>query len=389
MSSDLKPLYQPFTLGGGSSVQLKNRFIMTALSRSRAIPDFVPNAVNLEYYIQRARGGVGMIIAEGSFTSPQGPQFPYNPGLWNDAQVAGWRKVVDAVHQEGVPIFAQLLHVGRAARKDHPSLGNVPVVAPSAIRNRGGAPFYHIPGAQGCDTPTAIPDPWAVVEEFKKAAANAKAAGFDGVEINAGQGWLLHQFLDSGANVRTDIWGGPIENRARFPLEVIKAALEVFGKGGVGVKLSPAAGQNDTGMPLDETIATFKYFLEQIDQLGLAYICLVRYDPFLDIKIDGEWRGTNHDVLPTYRQFITKTPVMLNAGLQPSEAAEFISSSKVDLAGFGMQWILNPDLAKRLEKGVTLNGFNKLRPDKLYWGKYDATEDEMRVGYTDYEQANL
>ncbi|TFL03469.1 hypothetical protein BDV98DRAFT_564261 [Pterulicium gracile] len=377
------PLFQPFSVGG---LELKNRVVMTALSRSRSIPDAVPTALNAEYYAQRAKGGAGFIISEGAFTSPQGSPWPFYPGIWNDAQVEGWKKVVDAVHKEGVPIFAQIMHLGRAAHKDHPTFGTVPVVAPSAIRNRGGVPFRHIPGSEGCTTPTAIDDPLTVLEEFKTALNNAKKAGFDGVEINVGQGWLLHQFLDSTANTRTDAYGSSIPARARFPLEVINAGLTVFGKGRVGVKISPGAGQNDTGMPLDETIATFKYLLEQIDGLGLAYICLVSYDPFLDIKIDGEWRGTKHDIYETYRPFISSTPVMLNGGLKPDDAITHLqaSTNKIDLAAFGIQWILNPDFVNRLEKGTPLNGFDKLRYDKLYFSKYEGTEEEAREGYTDY-----
>ncbi|KAJ8077586.1 hypothetical protein AAF712_009067 [Marasmius tenuissimus] len=246
MSSSVAPLFQPLQIG---PLNLRNRIVMSALTRSRSIGEgLVPNEVNVEYYKQRAAGGAALIVSEGTLVSRQGTEWPHVPGIWTEEQVQGWKKVTDAVHAEGSLIFAQIWHVGRVAHPDAPEQkkAGYPVYAPSAVSARGGK-FRFLPGEPGYTTPTEIDDPSKLVEQFKLGAKNAKAAGFDGVEVHGANGYLVHQFLDSTVNKRTDKWGGSVENRARFALEVVKAAIEVWGPNRVAIKLSPTGGYNDMG----------------------------------------------------------------------------------------------------------------------------------------------
>jgi len=257
-----------------------------------------------------------------------------------------------------------------------------PVYAPSAISARGGK-FRHLPGQPGYVTPTAIKDPTILVEQFKQAATNAKDAGFDGVELHGANGYIVHQFLDNTSNHRTDEWGGSRENRSRFGLEVLKALTTVFGSN-VGIKLSPAGGYNDIGMPLQETLDTYSYFITEADKLNLAYFTLVRYTPAFDAEYDGVRRGTNHDILESYRPYIKNAKLVLNAGILPEEGEALVASGKVDAVGIGFNWITHPDLAKRVQHGKPLNNI----PDipRLQTKEGDE-EDTWSKGYTDYPVA--
>ncbi|KAF5368684.1 hypothetical protein D9757_010221 [Collybiopsis confluens] len=373
-------LLEPIQLG---SLVLRNRVFMSALTRNRSVPTSIPNSVNLEYYKQRAKSA-GLIITEGTLISQQGTEWPHAPGLWNKEQVAGWKKITDAVHAEGSFIFAQLWHLGRVSHPDAPEqkTSGLPVYAPSAIAARGGK-FRFLPGGPGYVTAT-IDDPTQLLDAFEKAAINAKEAGFDGVELHGSNGYLVHQFLDSTSNLRTDSWGGSIENRSRFGLEALKRLIRVFGNDRVGIKLSPAGGYNDMGMPLEETIETFGHFISEAEKLGIAYFTLVRYVDALDPVIDGERRGTFHDILATYAPLIKKAQVFSNGGFTPEEAADFVKSGQASGIFFGMSWITHPDLAKRLKYGKPLNN----APDfKTLYGKYYAPEEEQRHGYVDYPEA--
>ncbi|KAG8901049.1 hypothetical protein FRB99_005591 [Tulasnella sp. 403] len=260
MSSSAQPsLSTPIKLG---DVELRNRNIMGSLTRNRSVPTTVPNEVNLEYYVQRGQSA-GLVMTEGTLTSPQGTNWPNAPGIWNKEQTDAWKKIVDEVHRVGGKTFCQLWHVGRIANND-------------------------MPEQKHSGRPTPLADPWTVIEEFRQAALNAKAAGFDGVELHSANGYLVHQFIDSTSNRRTDDWGGSIENRCRFGLEALKALTGVFGPGRVGVKINPAGGYNDMGMPLQETIDTFTYYIKEMLQMELAYVQFVRYSPALDPTFDGE-----------------------------------------------------------------------------------------------------
>lgn len=363
------------------SITIRNRVAMSALTRNRAL-NTVPNDIMAEYYEQRAAGGAGLIVTEGVLITRLGTEWAHAPGLWNKEQVTGWKKIVDTVHANGSYIYAQLWHVGRVAHPDAPEqkLAGTPVYAPSAIAARGGK-FRHIPGIPGYVTPTAVEDPWTIIAQFKEAATNAKEAGFDGVELHGANGYIVQQFLDNTSNKRTDQWGGSIKNRARFGLEALKVMIEVFGEN-VGLKINPAGGYNDMGMPLQETLDTYTYFVSEADKLGLAYITLVRYVAATDVEYDGKKRATVHDVLESYRPAIKNAKVLLNGAVTPKEGAELVAGGKVDGIVIGFNWITHPDLVKRVQHGKPLDNIPDIK--HLQAGKDDSA---LSVGYTDYPEA--
>jgi N-ethylmaleimide reductase len=261
-------LFQPVSLG---PYRLANRIVMAPLTRSRASEDGVPISLMAEYYAQRA--SAGLIIAEGTNISPQGRGYALTPGIYNDAQVVGWRQVIEAVHARGGRIFPQLWHVGRVS---HPSLqpGGVLPVAPSAIRPD--AKSFTKTGFQACITPRAlataeIPE---IVEQYRHAARNALDAGFDGVEIHAANGYLIEQFLRDSTNKRTDAYGGSRENRARLLLDVTEAVTRVCGGQRVGIRLSPVSPVNGADLDSDPA-ATYAHVVERLNAFGLAYIHVI------------------------------------------------------------------------------------------------------------------
>ncbi|PPQ80353.1 hypothetical protein CVT25_003636 [Psilocybe cyanescens] len=381
-----KSLFTPIQIG---SIILKNRVTMAALTRNRAVETY-PTELMKEYYVQRVNGGAGLIVTEGILVTRQGTEWPNAPGLWDTKHVAGWKDIVDAVHEVGGKLYAQVcllwliipLNFGRLSHPDaeQQKLAGVPVYGPSAISARGGK-FRTIPGAPGYVTPTAIDDPWTIIKQFKHAAVNAKEAGFDGVELHGANGYIVTQFLDNTSNLRTDQWGGSIENRSRFGLEVLKALVEVFGEN-VSVKLSPCGGYNDVGMPLQETLDTYSYFISEADKLKLSYFNLVRYAPSFDVEFDGVPRATKHDVLESYGHLIKNGKKLLNAGVTGEEGEELISASKLDAVSIGFNWITHPDLAKRIEHGKPLDN----APDIPHL-QTNKTSGDWATGYTDYPAA--
>ncbi|KAG7097193.1 hypothetical protein E1B28_004565 [Marasmius oreades] len=380
-STTLAPLFEPLKLG---SLSLRNRVVMSALTRNRSLPDTVPNSLNVEYYRQRARGGAGLILTEGTLITPQGSEWPYAPGIWSEEQVNGWKKVTSAVHEEGSLMFCQLWHLGRVSHPDAPEQkkAGVPVYAPSAIAARGGN-FRFLEGGPGYVTPTEIDDPLKLIELFKKAARNAKKAGFDGVELHGANGYLVHQFLDSTSNKRTDKWGGSVENRCKFGLETLKALIEIWGANRVAIKISPTGGYNDMGMPLEETLETYRHFLSEVDKLKLAYICVARYSDLTDPVFDGQKRGIPHDVVESYRPSVKSTRFFINGGVSPDEGAQFIADGKADAIVFGFLHIGHPDLAKRIKYGKALH------PEATQFTKFygfEGTLEEQAAGYTDYPE---
>ncbi|KIP12894.1 hypothetical protein PHLGIDRAFT_61447, partial [Phlebiopsis gigantea 11061_1 CR5-6] len=261
-----------------------------------------------------------------------------------------------------------------------------PVPGPSAIAAQGGK-FRSLPGQPGYVVPTPIEDPWDIVNEFRNAAKLAKKAGFDGVELQSGNGSLIHQFLDYSANEREDQWGGSVGNRCRLGLECMRALIEVWGPARVGIKLSPCAGYNDVGMPLPDTIMTFTYYITQLASMKPAYVQLLRYVPFLDAPVESSSdkvfkRGVPHDVLAYDSKNPSPTRVFINGGLNLDEAEKLISDGVVDAAVFGCLWLANPDLQKRVEKRVPLNGNLDFRTF------YDTVDNDPRTGYSDYPEAN-
>jgi N-ethylmaleimide reductase len=352
-------LFQSVRLG---PYHLANRIVMAPLTRSRAGENGVPNPLMAEYYQQRATSG--LIIAEGTNISPQGRGYALTPGLYNEAQVAGWRQITDAVHARGGRIFPQLWHVGRVS---HPSLqpaGALPV-APSAIRPE--ATSYTVMGFQPCVTPRALDaaDIPEIVEQYRRAARNALAAGFDGVEIHAANGYLIDQFLRDSTNQRTDAYGGSRANRARLLLEVTEAVTGVCGGARVGIRLSPIAPVNGAELDSDPP-GTYFYAVERLNAFGLAYIHV----------IEGATQGSREvpggfDLQILRRAF--KGLYMANNGYDLALALEARRRDAADLISFGRLFIANPDLVERLRTGAPLNVPNR----ETFFGGGAA-------GYTDY-----
>lgn len=349
-------LFSPFDLG---SLRLPNRIIMAPMTRNRAGAGNVPQPITAEYYAQRA--SAGLIITEATQVSPQGVGYPDTPGIHTEDQVEGWRRVTRAAHHRGGRIFLQLWHVGRIS---HPSLqsdGGLPV-APSAIKPRGEA--YTYAGLRPFVTPRALDTDEipGVIDQFRNGARYAREAGFDGVEIHAANGYLIDQFLRDGTNRRTDRYGGPIENRGRFLLEVVEAVSAVWGPGGVGVRLSPTSQFND--MSDSDPVVTFTYTARWLNEYGLAYLHVV--EP-LSANVPEHERIT-----PRLRE-VFRGPLMVNGGYDAASGHRAIASGRADLVSFGVPFLANPDLPRRFAIGARLNA-----PDSstFYGG------DER--GYTDY-----
>ncbi|MDW7747479.1 alkene reductase [Halomonas sp.] len=356
-------LFAPFTLG---DLELPNRVIMSPLTRSRASqPGDVPNDMNVEYYRQRA--GAGMIIAEATQVSPQGKGYAFTPGIHSEAQVEGWKRVTDAVHQAGGRIILQLWHVGRIS---HPALqpdGASPV-APSAIKPEGAMTFISADSGM-VEVPTPRPletdELPGIVEQYRQGAENARRAGFDGVEVHAANGYLLDQFLKSGSNHRTDAYGGSLENRLRLPLEVVQAVVDVWGPDRVGVRVSPTGSFN--AMVDDDPVATFGAFARALDGIGIAFIEVVE-----DSFQGNHEKGRPEPVIEAIHEGFSRAYIG-NGAYSAEEARQRIAAGKVDLVSFGRPFIANPDLPERLRLDAPLNDWD----DSTFYGG-----DER--GYTDY-----
>ena len=349
------PLFEKLHLG---ALELPNRILMAPLTRCRAEAGHVPGPLMAEYYAQRA--SAGLIIAEATMAMEGNSAFYAEPGIYNDAQIDGWRGVTEAVHAKGGRIFLQIWHGGRAC---HPFFNNgTQPVAPSAIAITGDE--VNTPeGKKPYALPRELRDEElpGIVAGFKNAAANAKAAGFDGVEIHAANGYLLDEFLRDGANKRTGPYGGSIENRARLLLEVIAAASEVLGSNRVGVRISPLNSYNS--MSDSDPVGLATWLAKRLNDCNLAYLHLMRAD-FL-----GQQYG---DVVTPVREHF-HGPLVLNMGFTPDEAAEAISAKKADAVAFGTSFLANPDLPARIRAGAPLNAPN---PATFYTPGPE--------GYTDY-----
>jgi N-ethylmaleimide reductase len=352
-----KTLFQPYSLG---RLTLSNRVVLAPLTRNRAGAGFVPSEFAATYYSQRA--SAGLLISEASQISQQGQGYQDTPGIYSPAQIDGWRKVTDAVHAKGGRIFLQLWHVGRVSHVDLQENGAAPV-APSAIRaetqtfvkNR----FVTVSAPRALEL-DELP---GIVNDFREAAANAIAAGFDGVEIHGANGYLLDQFVKDGSNVRTDAYGGSIENRARLLLEVAAAVVSEIGAERTGIRISPVSPAN--GVSSSDPQAQFDYIVDQLNTLGLVYLHVV----------EGATGGPR-DIAPfdfdsLRRRF--KNTYIANNGYDRDLATTRLTEDKADLFAFGRPFIANPDLVERLKSGAPLA---ELNPATLYGGGAE--------GYIDY-----
>jgi N-ethylmaleimide reductase len=344
-------LFSPYRLG---ELELANRIVMAPMTRSRAVAGNVPNPLAVTYYAQRA--SAGLIVTEATQVSPQGVGYIRTPGIHSAEQVAGWKRVTAAVHQAGGKIFLQLWHVGRISHPDFHG-GALPV-APSAISS--GIEVFTEKGPQPTVTPRALElaELPGIVEQYRKGAQNAKLAGFDGVELHGANGYLLDQFTRDGSNKRTDAYGGSIANRARLPLEVTRAVIEVWGAARVGYRISPTGAFNS--MSDSDPVATFSYLTEVLSKLDIGYLHVV--DP----------AAAPMRVSPILRKKFNNTYIV-NGGFNLAEASDVIARGEADLVAFGALFLANPDLPRRFEAAAPLN-----TPDQK---TFYAGEDK---GYVDY-----
>jgi N-ethylmaleimide reductase len=366
--SKFSRLFSPLQVG---DVELTHRVVMAPLTRLRSTqPGDVPNALNAEYYRQRATPG-GLLISEATQISRQGKGYPAAPGIHSDEQVEGWKLVTDAVHAKGGLIFLQLWHVGRMSHSSlHPETG-LPVSA-SAVAIVDGSKALSADFRQvAYETPRAleIAELPAILADYRKGAENAKAGGFDGVEVHSANGYLLDQFLEDKTNHRTDEYGGSIENRARLLMETVDIAVDVWGKGRVGVRLSPYGTFGDMGD--SDPVALFSYVLGELSQKGIAYAHII------EPRSSGSGGGApTNDAAPRTAAIFRKAfnGVLISAGGYTAEAAEeTIQEGLADAIAFGRLFLANPDLPERFRQGAPLN-----TPDRrtFYGG--------AQKGYTDY-----
>lgn len=333
-----RPVLTPVQVG---ALALPNRVVLAPLTRNRAL-DTLPNALMAEYYAQRASGG--LLIAEATQIVPEGQGYPNTPGIHSDAQVAGWRLVTDAVHAKGGRIVLQLWHVGRIS---HPSLIGTTPIAPSAIRPAG--QVYTSAGMQDYVTPRALETAElpGVVAAYVHAARQAKAAGFDAVEVHGANGYLLDQFLRSSTNHRTDAYGGSVENRARLLLEVVDAVVQVWGADRVGVRLSPVNPFNDISDADPE--ATFGYVASALGARGLAYLHVIE-----PVAAGHPMCSTHARLSPALKRAFGGT-FIANGGYDAARADAAIAAGEADLISFGVPFLANPDLPARFAADAPLN----------------------------------
>ncbi|MFZ1743739.1 MAG: alkene reductase [Pontixanthobacter sp.] len=347
------PLFTPCQLG---ALSLRNRIIMSPMTRDRAGPGDVPNDIMVEYYRQRA--SAGMIVTEGTQPSAVGKGYWRTPGIYSDEQIEGWRSVADAVHAEGGIIVMQLMHCGRVVVSENRGF-EADVIAPSAIPCPA-----KVPGPDGVPLETAAPRALEASElpdlakEFARAAINAREAGIDGVELHCASGYLLNQFLNVASNNRTDDYGGNPDNRARFPVEALSAVASAIGADRTGLRISPGNGYN--GMDTSEPEITFAPLLSAASKLDLAYVHVV------DMGDDCP------DTLPMLHRHFAG-PIIANNMLKAESARAILSEGRAEAVSFGRGFIANPDLPNRIAKNLVLA---KPRYDFLYQGEAE--------GYIDY-----
>ena len=357
MMSQPDPLFTPFALG---PLTLPNRIVMAPLTRNRAVAGMVPSPLAVEYYGQRA--SAGLLITEASQISQQGQGYQDTPGIFSPAQIDGWRKVTTRVHAEGGRIFIQLWHVGRVSHVSLQPDGGAPV-APSAIRANAktfvGGKFTEVSMPRAL----TLEDIPGIIDDFRRAAANARAAGFDGVEIHGANGYLLDQFARDSTNTRTDAYGGGIENRARLMLEVAEAVAAEIGSERTGIRISPVTPANDIADSNPQPL--FDYIVERLGALGLVYIHVI------EGATGGPRDNLPFDYASLRRRF--NGAYIANNAYTRELAQQTLAANRADLIAFGKPFIANPDLVERLRRNAPLNDGDKAT---FYGGG--------AKGYTDY-----
>lgn len=359
-----KILATPFNVG---NMTLSNRFVMAPLTRQRAGSDLAPNELNALYYGQRS--SAGLIISEASQISPQGMGYANTPGIYSKSQIEGWKKVTNAVHEQGGYIFCQLWHVGRHS---HPVLqeGGKTPVAPSAIAEEG---LITTPNGK---LPAVVPQALSqeeiksIIEDYRTAARNAIAAGFDGVEIHAANGYLIEQFLNDSSNKRTDDYGGSIQNKTRFAVEVTGAICQAIGSNRTGIRLSPSG--TNFGVRNEQPVETFEYLIKALERFNLAYIHLI--EPQQEAVAQLPHYLSN--VTAHFRPLI-QTVLITSAGYTFQSAEKAVQEGKADLVAFGKLFISNPDLVERYKNDFPIAPYDSA---SFYGGG--------AAGYTDYPFSN-
>lgn len=361
----LELLYAPYKLG---QLELKNRFVMAPMTRSRAINN-TPNDLMREYYQQRSTAG--LIIAEGTAPSVNGTGYIRIPGLYNAEQIEGWKKITDAIHSNGSFIFSQLMHTGRAAHIDNLAVGGE-IIAPSAVSSVGNDIWTDTLGLQPASLPRemTIKDIEQAKSEYVQASLNAVEAGFDGVELHGANGYLLDQFLNPASNLRTDLYGGSIENRSRFFLEVTKAVSDAIGKEKVGVRISPYSNFN--GMIIyPEMEELFLYLVSELNKIGIAYI---HYGEHTSMGQPPLTASIKKGIRENF-----KGAIIVANNYNAETALRDIASNAIDLPAFGRAFLANPDLPNRI-----LNNIPLTEPDPA---TFYASNGSGAKGYTDYPTA--
>lgn len=351
-------LFSKTTLG---SLSLQNHLVMSPMTRNRAIGN-IPNELMAQYYGQRA--SAGLIITEGTSPSPNGLGYPRIPGIFSAAQVAGWKLVTAAVHAKGGKIFMQLMHCGRISHALNLPAG-ARMIAPSAVA-AAGEMYTDAAGMKPHPVPQAMSetDIRMAIEEYAQAARNAVTAGFDGIELHGANGYLIEQFIRPNTNIRTDNYGGTIENRGRFMCEAVAAAIAAIGKDKVGIRLSPFGVFND--MPLYAAMEDdYAYLAKKLNTLGLAYIHLVDHSSMGAPTVPDSMKATFRSVF--------KGKLILSGGYDAARAESDLAAGKADLIAVGKLFLANPDLVARWKTGAALNAFDM---NTFY------TADAK--GYTDY-----
>jgi N-ethylmaleimide reductase len=355
-------LFDPLQLG---DIALANRIVMAPLTRDRAGPGRTPHALNAQYYAQRANPatGAGLIISEGTQIGALGQGYLDTPGIYSPEQLAGWKLVTDAVHAQGGKIVAQIWHVGRISHTSLLPEGGVPV---SSTAKRADSKTFTAAGFDPVSAPRALAtdEVAGVIDQFRQAARNAVDAGFDGVEVHGANGYLVDQFLRDSINDRTDRYGGSIENRARFLIELMTAVCKEIGPGRVGLRLSPVTPANDAGQDSDPT-ALFSYVVKELSKLGFAFIHIIEgatggardFAPFDYDALRQLWSGR----------------WIVNNGYTRQLAIQAVETGKADAVAFGKFFISNPDLGRRLREDLPLAQLNQ---STMYGGGAE--------GYTDY-----
>ena len=363
-------LFDPLRVG---SIELSNRIVMAPLTRSRA-KGTVPTDLMRQYYEQRAdpATGAGLIITEAAQISPEGQGYFDTPGIHSEEQVQAWRRITDAVHDKGGRIVIQLWHVGRISHTSLQPGGQAPV---SSTNRASGSKTYNAEGFVDCSTPRALrtDEMPRLVEEYRRAAANALRAGFDGVEVHSANGYLIDQFLRDRINDRTDAYGGPIANRARLLLEVMQAVAGEIGGDRTGVRLSPITPSNGAEQDSNPA-ALFEYIVQSLAPLNLAYMHLIEGQT-------GGARDLSDKGVPAFDYQALRRHYrgawMVNNGYTLAMSQQTLADGQADLIAFGRPFIANPDLGLRLRQAAPLN---ELKRETLYGGGAE--------GYTDYPTLN-